>query len=477
MAIPNVNVTILDGALGLSPGSSDRIQVKIGCSSAGVANVLTAVSSISDLQTQFGYGPLVEAAARVLAIAGGPVYVMKVTSDVAAAMTAVTATQTGTATLTLTGSLPYDFYELEVDCVAGGATLAAGTATFKYSLDAGRTFSPVLAVPVSGIYPIPNSGVTLTWTYSSGTGFVVGDKWVATGTAPGYTTSALATTMTALLADPRTWFMAHAVGRPVDLAAARSLFAALATHMATAAAAYRYAFALMETPDGQTDSALLALTTGFGDLADSRVAVGGGYLDEISPISGRAYKRNVAYEAASWASAVSPSSDLGEVARGPLSGVTLLVRDEQATPSLDAGRFTTARTIIGRQGFYLTRGRIMASAGSDYSLIQNRRVIDIAASTARDGALQFLNSKVATKPNGTIAERAARAIEGYIKSKLDDALTNKGDAVACAVSIDRTVNIVSTGILKVRVRVQPYGYASDIEIELGFTSPSIAAAA
>lgn len=477
MAIPNVNVSILDGALGLSAGSSDRTQVKIGCSSAGTANVLTSVSSISDLVTQFGHGPMVEAAARVLAIAGGPVYCMKVVSDVAAVAAAVSATQTGTATLTLAGATPYDDYELDVRCVKGGATLAAGTATFKYSLDGGRTFSAEIAVPVGGVYPIPNSGISLTWTYSSGTGFVALDKWTSACSGPGLTTTALATTMTALLADPRTWFMAHVVDTPADLAAARSLFSALATHGTTAASGFRYARFLMEAPLGQTDSALLANTTGFGDLADSRVGVGGRFLTVISPISGRAYKRNVAWEAAAWASAVAPSADLGEVARGPLSGVTSLVSDEQATPGLDDGRMITCRTIIGRQGYYLTRGRLLASAGSDYSLLQNGRVIDIASSAARDGALQFLNAKVAVKADGTVAERQARAIESYIHDKLDNALTRKGDAVATAVSVDRTVNILATGMLKVKVRVLPYGYASDIEIDLGFTSPSIAVAA
>jgi hypothetical protein len=39
------------------------------------------------------------------------------------------------------------------------------------------------------------------------------------------------------------------------------------------------------------------------------------------------------------------------------------------------------------------------------------------------------------------------------------------------------VNVLSTGNLKVRVRVTPFGYASSIEVELGFTSPAMSAAA
>ena len=182
----------------------------------------------------------------------------------------------------------------------------------------------------------------------------------------------------------------------------------------------------------------------------------------------------MSWEACAWLSAIVPSADLGAVARGPMAGVVSLSRDEQATPGLDAGRFITARTIVGRQGYYITRGRMFAPAGSDYSYITNARVIDIASSVSRDGAMQFLNAKIATKNDGTISDTAARGIESYIKGKLDDALTRKGDAVATAVMVDRTVNIISTGMLKVRVRIQPFGYASTITIDLGFTSPSIA---
>jgi hypothetical protein len=475
MAIPDVRTTILDGALGLAASSSARTQVKIGTCSGGTANVLESISDISSLKEKFGTGPLVEAAARVLSVAGGPVLCMKVNGSVAGAVGAAAATKTGTATLAVTGAA-FDAYDLKVMVVLGGATLLAGTATFRYSLDGGLTYSAELAVPTSGVYVIPDSGITLTWTYSTGTAFVAGDFWTATATAPGYTTTDLANAITPLLADPRTWFLLHVVGPAADLAGARGLYAALATHMATAASGYRYARALMEAPSG-TDSALLAPATGFGDLADSRVSVGAGYLSVISPISGRSYKRNAAWEAAARLSKVAPSQEIGAVEDGPLSGVVSLVRDERATEGLDAGRFVTARTIVGRQGYYITRGRIMASAGSDYSLWTNARVMDIASAVARNSALRFLNSKVAVNANGTIQETAAKAIEGYIEAGLRGELTQKDDAVDVSVAVDRAVNILSTGLLKLRVRVRPFGYASDITVELGFTSPAIAAAA
>jgi hypothetical protein len=475
MAIPEVKVTVQDGNLGLAAPSSARVQVKVGTSSAGTVNALVAISDLSTLKATFGAGPLVEAAALVLAKAGGPVLCMRVTGSVAGAVGAVTPTQTGTATLAAAGAA-YDAYDLKVVIVKGGATLAAGVATFKYSLDGGRTFSAELAVPASGVYAIPDSNITLTWTYVSGVAFAAGDYWTAAATAPGYSTADLAAAVTPLLADPRTWFMLHVVGPAADLAGGRGVFAALATHMASAATGFRYARALMEAPEG-LDSALIANTTGFGDLGDNRVSVAGGFYCVQSPISGRFYKRSIAWDAAARLSAVPPSQDIGAVEDGPVPGVYGLVRDERATPALHDARFTTMRTHVGRQGYYLTRGVVMAAAGSDYGLWTNCRVMDIACATARDRALRFLNAKVPVNANGTIQEGCAQAIEAYIEAGLREALTQRGDAVDVAVEVDRTVNILSSGLLKVRVRVTPYGYASSIEVELGFTSPALAAAA
>jgi hypothetical protein len=475
MAIPDVRTTILDGALGLAAGSSSRTQAKIGVASKGVDYAIESVSDISTLKERFGQGPLVEAAALVLSVAGGPVFCMKVPGTNAGAVGAVTPTKTGTATLAITGAA-YDAYDLVVEIVKGGSTLVAGAATFRYSLDGGQSFTAELSLPVSGTYAIPESNVSLAWTYTTGTAFVAGDKWAATSTAPDYSTTDLNTAMAAYLADPRTWFMVHAVGTAASLSAGRSRFSTLATAMATAEAGYRYAFALMDAPQ-DTDANLIANTTGFGDLASVRVGVGAGALNVISPVTGRTLKRSTAWEAAARASQVQPSQDLAAVEDGPLAGVASLVRDERVTEGLDAARFTTARTIVGRQGYYLTRGRLLAPAGSDYALIQNRRVMDIASSVARDRALRFLNSKIPVNANGTIQDASAKAIEAYIEAGLRGELTQREDATDVSVAVDRTTNILSTGLLKVRVRVRPYGYASSIEVELGFTSPSVAAAA
>ena len=103
-------------------------------------------------------------------------------------------------------------YHLEVPAnpkpAEGGATLVANTATFKYTLD-GTNYSDILAMPTGGAYVIPNTGITLTWTYSSGTGFVAGDTFTFSTTAPGFGATQYNAAMAVLLADAQVGQMSY----------------------------------------------------------------------------------------------------------------------------------------------------------------------------------------------------------------------------------------------------------------------------
>lgn len=474
MPLPDVTETIRDGALGIVSQNSDNIQVKLGISTLGAPNTLYGFSSVQQAVATLGVGPLVEAVAHSLSVAGGPVYAMPISGSVAGVAGSVTHTGTGTATLAVSGT-PNDSYSVQVNIISGAALLSTGTATCQISLDGGNTFGPVTTIPSSGIITLSDprgnaTGLTLTWTYVSGTAFVAGDQFVFTNTAPGYTLSDATTTFDALLALNQDWAWVHFVGLAASVSAAASLAAGVESLLGTAATQYRYGFAVIEVPQ-DTDANIVS---GFSSFSGVRTGVCAGFETLVSPISGRLMSRSVAFGLTSRLQKVSPSTDAGRVADGPLEGCRALSRNEFATPNLDQHGFTTARTIIGLQGFFITNPRLMTNPGSDYTYIQNRRVMDIASKTARTAALNYLNSSVRANANGTIADRDASVIEAQITNALQQALTVPGDASAVSVKVDRTNNIVSTGQLLITIRVTPLGYAKSISLDLGFTNPSLA---
>jgi hypothetical protein len=202
-----------------------------------------------------------------------------------------------------------------------------------------------------------------------------------------------------------------------------------------------------------------------------RVGAAAGYAATVSPLNGRIQSRSAAWVISARASDVPISEDLGRVASGPVPGVVKLVRDEAATPGLDAQRFCTLRSIIGRQGAYVTSGRLLAPNGSDYSLWQNGRVMDEACGIARNALLTYLNSSLRLNGDGTIEEREARSIETYVDTALRAGLTQPGDASDVSVVVSRSANVLSTQILPVSVRVRPLGYAKWIAVDIGFAAP------
>ncbi len=467
MTLPYANVAVRDGALGIVPQSSNGTVALVGTCSGGVNNTVYSFTDIQTLKDTLGSGPVVAAAALILAIAGGTVVVCKAISTTAASFGAVVKVGTGVCVVTLTGSTPLDSYLLQLLIVQGGTNPAAGTATFKVSLDGGRTYGPETSVPTGGTYTDATKGLTIIFSAAS---LVAGDTYAATCVGPAYSTTDLGTAIDALAADPRTWFLLYAVGIPADATASQAVFALLQTKMATAATNYRFARSLMQF----ADLADAAIITGGAALADTRVMVAAGFANVLDVTNGSFPKAPAAHIGAARAAAVPPSEDLGRIASGAVKGVAVLIRDEFRTPGLDIAQYLTLRTHVGQPGAYITNPYIKAGLSSDFKFLQYARVMDIASDAVRAGMLRFLNDSVRVNATtGVILEEDARGIERFIESGLRNAVTIPGYASDCSVVIDRTVNVLSTQRLAVKFRVIPLGYAKYIDGDLGFSNPSL----
>lgn len=239
---------------------------------------------------------------------------------------------------------------------------------------------------------------------------------------------------------------------------------------------------------GQTeDNWMNTLSTDFIAFNSARVSVVAGHADIYSPISKRYLRRSSAWVYSGWLSAISISTHPGQVDLGALpliltKNISLgrygIYHDENLKPGLDSARFTTLRSVTGLSGFYITRGRIMTNPGSDFQYVQFRRVIDIASKLAFVGATKFLNKKFRVNgPNekfpGAIYPPDAVPVEKNIQSYI---LSNMGSEITSAsVTIDKTTNFLSTGILNITIAIVPFGYAEEIKVKIGYApvAPSV----
>lgn len=215
MSLPEVRLTILDGALGILPPSLDQVHLKVGVCNAGSTNAVQAFSDVSAMRTALGNGPLAEAVAHALVTptqgqAPRPVYALRIATTATGSAGSVTATRvaSSTGTVATTGSAPVDSYEVRVRVATTGGR---GVGTFQVSYDGGNTFGAATTIPTGGTYSDSASGVTLV--FDTGT-FEAGDVHSFATTEPQYTAAELATALDAALQNSLEWAFVHVVGVP-----------------------------------------------------------------------------------------------------------------------------------------------------------------------------------------------------------------------------------------------------------------------
>lgn len=483
----DVNLSITDGALGAVSASADNTSVCMGCSSQGPVSQMLLTTSLKTIQTTYGTGPMPEAAGFRIFNSGAPVIAMRTPPTNPGTSSAVTFAGTGTSaiTVTLDGTVgAFDDSQTIFQVITGGTKGTAGI-TFRVSRDKGRTWSPVIALGTAASYVIPASGITLH--FATGT-LVAGDTATFYTIAPLWAIADVAACFATLSASTQEWSFAHVVGNATE-----SDSAAVDGYMANMATAYRYAFAITEArdvnPDGSETEAqwITAIEASYAALSSVRVGVAAGMAQLRSPFTQQLNRRNAAWTIATRAVGVSVHVDLARVLDNALVNTQFpdptvlpldsdVYHDERVTPGLDAARFMTLRTYIGKPGVFVKNGNLMAPNGSDFTLVQYRRVMDLACRTTYNFFLNQLNNNVRLdKTTGFILEKDASTIEKDATLELKTVLVDAAHASNAFCVLSRSDNLSSTKTLHTTVRVEPLGYLKDIEVDMAFENVAVAA--
>ena len=482
------NINITDPGLGTT-GAAERNVLVLGTSSTGTADTLKSFGVKRDVVDEFGQGPLSEGMCRILDIAGGPVFGMKLTGSVAGAAGAVTKTAVGssTGTFTVTTATAYDSYRVIVEITKTGGV---GVGEFRYSLDFseelaplvpnnGRTFSGNILIPAGGAYTIPDTGLEITFVDGAGPVlFEDGDTHRFDTTAPLYSTTDLASAITALLLTPQKFALVVLEGEHATASASATMFAALNTHMTSLENQFRYARAVMDGGSLEDDRA--TAITAHAASQSTRIALPYGYADITSskPITGWGTpRRSYVGLTASRVMADKISTDSARVASGAVVGVVAIRTDEFRSPLLNAQKFVTLQTIPGQTGFYFKNNWLRSGAGSDFRYMQHGAVMDLACDTVVKAQALFESRAVRTNSNGTIFEADAIKMEKDVQSALRAALMDpsneegfKGHVSDFGYSIDRTNNVLTSETLNTTTKIRPLGYPKTIEAEIGFSA-------
>lgn len=490
----NVQITINDngGATNIIVAAPSVIAVA-GTSSAGTVGVPVSTRSVSTITSTFGYGPLSELCA-VLIAAGATVIATKLTTDTAGAASAVTFVGTGTSAITVTGT-PFDTYYVVLKVVTGGTRGTAGI-TFQISLDAGRTFGPIIALGTATTYAISNTGITLNFAAGN---LVAGDVATFGTTEPLAADTDVTDWLTALQASPYAaagWgsMIAHGDRSGADVSV-------IETGLDTLATEYLFERLIVNARDvdpaakwgGAAESEATweaSLLSDFAATSARRVSVCAGYYNMPSGIANSdagtpRYRRPL-----SWAIAcrkvqqpvqvlssrvkdgtlaniiVNPSSD-------PTDGFTY--HDERINPGLDAGRFASAWTRLGQpQGFFVRSENLMSPLGSDFPLLAVGACFDNFCSALVQFLTFNIDDSVRTNANGTIYENDAQRLESGALSAVASAMSGQYQPANTSVVIDRSYNVKTNSKVLVSGTFGGLAYVREFDLTVQVQNPNAA---
>ena len=181
----DVFATVSDGLLGFETEKGTGIFVAIGVSpmEADAPITITGNMGVAKIRDRLGLSPLADSVMDAVENGASRIYCIPVKATTAGTISEVSKTGDSGGACSATGN-PNNAYSVKVEITGKGGF---NTALFTYSLDGGFTKSEEAMIPLAGVYEIPGTGVTVTFTQGEDTpeeSFQVGDSFAFTTTAP-----------------------------------------------------------------------------------------------------------------------------------------------------------------------------------------------------------------------------------------------------------------------------------------------------
>ncbi len=481
MTLPNVNLTQIDGALGIIPPGSGDIGAVYGPADSGDLNTPVALARAADVVSAFTAGPLVELACYLIAKTGKAVVCVRsdVTTDGTPGVIDITGV-TGTSVASFdAAATANDEYEAHVEIVTGG-TIGVDGITYKWSLDGGRTQSAETALGTASSITIPGSGGVVI-DFAAGT-LIAGNVITSRTTPPLEDADDCAAAQTALQASHHKWDVAF----PANVVTAAK-FAQLDTWMQTlwTKKKHKKFLACARGPAVNESDATwqAAIAAEFASSSSLFGGLSSGYAKTLSAVSSYQLRRPASWPVAAWALKLrNPRrDDMAAPVLGPLPSDVRIVdsnnnpdeHNEEVTPGLDAVRFLTLRTFEGLVGTFVSRPRIFAPTGSDFVWWQYRSVINGIADVVQLELTKRLRSPIrVNRRTGYILEQDAVEIENGVNAAVEALVGPGPDVSGHAFTVSRTDQLLSTQTLTCAERVVPLAYPDQLDVTIGFVNPA-----
>ena len=135
--------------------------------------------------------------------------------------------------------------------------------------------------------------------------------------------------------------------------------------------------------------------------------------------------------------------------------------------------YIAMRTFNGSTGFYFTGDPTATAETDDYKYIARRRVINKMVMLAYQVYVEEIDDEILVGADGKIHPGLIKTWEGNINNAVKEQMLSGNEISGFTAYIDPDQNVISTNKMEVVLRAVPVGYASDIEISIGFVNPAL----
>ena len=501
MAQATLDVRVADRGLAYTGpvGAMDYGAMGVSSEASAIASQEPiAVSSVADVDTLIGIGPLRDALVHSLSRTGGTILTVPL-------QRASGGTPVGGATAVIDGELEvtpnatgYALGRQEVNilCTLGGA---AGTAEFRLVVDGvpGAVFSPGATDFGSDL-----DGTVLTDAVlgSLATGVAAADHFtfeMATSTA--FVAGELVT-VRFNTARPAGASLAPAVQKLADLRnawegilAAGVLAPASWTLLQTAVrdlpSRGRFPFVVVQAagPDLRTDASAATTTAAWNSALvvasaptredDPRLSISTFWCIVEDPATGRDSLQPFLYPAMGHLAARQVQHPPDATKYGAVEGVKSIYPADIGSAHWNAQDnvwYMTAATYPGEDGVYINHWRMYGEhpapgvIASDFSGIERRRVMDETSRRVYVALFPHLNEDLETAIGGRLAAGAALQLSSEATSAVQLMVAEQRISAGAVTVTDEPQGILRTGVVLVTISIQPRGKAERIQATIGF---------
>lgn len=465
----DINLKVEDGNLGFADSTGTGTQIKIGVSNVQSKEPILITSSMSadKIKLRLGNTPLADACIDSVENGAKVIYCIGVKESEVGGVSDAEANAEGKGLFRASGK-PHNDYDIVVEITETGD---CNEACYRYSIDAGKTFSEEYTIPVDGQAELPETGVSLIFTDDAeGASFKEGDTYRFSTRGPAMSNNDILDAVERLKNLNLEFEFVHIVGTTT-----KALWAALAVEAKDFLGVYkRPLFFVCEARRRNEDEPIEEYVAA---LEQARKGISSMYIQVVSAwgryvrIDKREQDINLAGIVTGLYCRAKESQSIGEVRSFQISEDKLLrllpEGIEEFTDRLDKSRYLTFRQYVGLGGYYVYNARIMSADGSDFRYAEDTRVMNRIVNEVRKKAINELQAEI---DSGDVDVSIA-VIQARLQAPIEEAVRDKVISSGSVTIDTENLNILVDETLNVRVAYVPMGHVKEINITFGLVNP------